>query len=88
MAPPKSVNTNNSQINSQTQWQNNNGNGNNNNGNITKLNQSSSGSEPIYTLPGVINYLTSEFTNLERFKIMTNLEKNEMKYKIIQLQGK
>ena len=87
MAPPKSVNTNNSQINSQTQWQNNNGNGNNNNGNITKLNQSSSGSEPIYTLPGVINYLTSEFTNLERFKIMTNLEKNEMKYKIIQLQG-
>ncbi|KAK6457388.1 Striatin family-domain-containing protein [Scheffersomyces xylosifermentans] len=40
-----------------------------------------------YTLPGVINYLTSEFTNLERFKIMTNLEKSEMKYKIVQLQG-
>ncbi|ODV81119.1 Striatin-domain-containing protein [Suhomyces tanzawaensis NRRL Y-17324] len=39
-----------------------------------------------YSLPGVINYLTSEFTNLERFKIMTNLEKSEMKYKIIQLQ--
>lgn len=42
---------------------------------------------PQYTLPGVINYLTSEFTNLERFKIMTNLEKSEMKHKIIQLQG-
>lgn len=40
-----------------------------------------------YTLPGVINYLTSEFTNLERFKIMTNLEKSEMKYRITQLQG-
>ncbi|EMG49283.1 FAR8 Factor arrest protein 8 [Candida maltosa Xu316] len=43
--------------------------------------------EVTYTLPGVINYLTSEFTNLERFKIMTNLEKNEMKYKIIELQS-
>ncbi|CAK9437529.1 uncharacterized protein LODBEIA_P19070 [Lodderomyces beijingensis] len=42
---------------------------------------------PIYTLPGVINYLTSEFTNLERFKIVTNLEKSEMKYKIVHLQG-
>ncbi|WLF78722.1 hypothetical protein PVL30_002464 [Lodderomyces elongisporus] len=42
---------------------------------------------PQYTLPGVINYLTSEFTNLERFKIMTNLEKSEMKYKIVHLQG-
>lgn len=40
-----------------------------------------------YTLPGVINYLTSEFTNLERFKIMTNLEKTEMKHSIIQLQS-
>lgn len=40
-----------------------------------------------YTLPGVINYLTNEFTNLERFKIMNNLEKSEMKYKITQLQG-
>lgn len=40
-----------------------------------------------YTLPGVINYLTLEFTNLERFKIMTNMEKLEMKYRIIQLQG-
>lgn len=40
-----------------------------------------------YTLPGVINYLTLEFTNLERFKIMTNIEKLEMKYRIIQLQG-
>lgn len=40
-----------------------------------------------YTLPGVINYLTSEFTNLERFKIMTNLEKSEMKYRITHLQG-
>lgn len=42
---------------------------------------------PQYTLPGVINYLTSEFTNLERFKITTNLEKSEMKYRIIELQG-
>ncbi|GEQ70952.1 hypothetical protein JCM33374_g4633 [Metschnikowia sp. JCM 33374] len=38
-----------------------------------------------YTLPGVISYLTSEFTNLERFKIITNLEKSEMKYRIQQL---
>lgn len=38
-----------------------------------------------YTLPGVISYLTLEFTNLERFKIMTNLEKSEMKYRIQQL---
>lgn len=38
-----------------------------------------------YTLPGVISYLTSEFTNLERFKIMTNLEKLEMKYRIQEL---
>lgn len=38
-----------------------------------------------YTLPGVISYLTSEFTNLERFKIMTNLEKSEMKHRILQL---
>lgn len=38
-----------------------------------------------YTLPGVISYLTSEFTHLERFKITTNLEKSEMKYKILQL---
>ncbi|CCG24837.1 hypothetical protein CORT_0G01500 [Candida orthopsilosis Co 90-125] len=43
--------------------------------------------EPTYTLPGVINYLTSEFTNLERFKIMTNLEKSEMKYRILHLEG-
>lgn len=40
-----------------------------------------------YTLPGVINYLTSEFTNLERYKIMTNLEKAEMRHKINLLQG-
>ncbi|CAK7901561.1 hypothetical protein CAAN1_11S03466 [[Candida] anglica] len=40
-----------------------------------------------YTLPGIINYLTSEFTNLERFKIVNNLEKSEMKHKINQLQG-
>lgn len=40
-----------------------------------------------YTLPGIINYLTSEFTNLERYKIMTSLEKNEMKYQILHLQG-
>ncbi|KAM9909297.1 hypothetical protein OXX69_005559 [Metschnikowia pulcherrima] len=38
-----------------------------------------------YTLPGVIGYLTSEFTNLERFKIVTNLEKSEMRYRIQQL---
>ncbi|KAM9915643.1 hypothetical protein OXX80_013921, partial [Metschnikowia pulcherrima] len=29
--------------------------------------------------------LTSEFTNLERFKIVTNLEKSEMRYRIQQL---
>ncbi|RCK65980.1 hypothetical protein Cantr_01769 [Candida viswanathii] len=99
MAPPKSSSTNNSQINPQTQWLSSNNNNNNSNNtsnsignnsgsnNITKLNQSSSGPDAPYTLPGVINYLTSEFTNLERFKIMTNLEKNEMKFKIIQLQG-
>lgn len=40
-----------------------------------------------YTLPGVINYLTLEFTKLERFKIMTNLEKNEMKYQVLLLQS-
>ncbi|KAG7192073.1 uncharacterized protein KQ657_002433 [Scheffersomyces spartinae] len=44
-------------------------------------------SKPVYTLPGVISYLTSEFTNLERFKIMTNLEKSEMKHRILELQG-
>ncbi|OVF10310.1 hypothetical protein A9F13_02g01078 [Clavispora lusitaniae] len=38
-----------------------------------------------YTLPGVISYLTSEFTNLERFKIVTNLEKSEMRSRIDQL---
>lgn len=35
-----------------------------------------------YTLPGVISYLTSEFTNLERFKIVNNIEKSELKFKI------
>lgn len=35
-----------------------------------------------YTLPGVISYLTSEFTNLERYKIVNNIEKSEMKFKI------
>lgn len=40
-----------------------------------------------YTLPGVIHYLTSEFTNLERFKIMTNIERSEMKYRIVELEG-
>ncbi|KAI5967228.1 hypothetical protein KGF57_000443 [Candida theae] len=70
--PPRS----NRPMNSQTQWKD----------------QASSSSppnsnEPSYTLPGVINYLTSEFTNLERFRIMTNLEKSEMKYKIIHLEG-
>ncbi|QWU89777.1 hypothetical protein CA3LBN_004125 [Candidozyma haemuli] len=38
-----------------------------------------------YNLPGVISYLTSEFTHLERFKITTNLEKSEMSYRISQL---
>lgn len=40
-----------------------------------------------YTLPGVINYLTSEFTDLERFKILNNIEKSEMRSKINQLQS-
>lgn len=38
-----------------------------------------------YTLPGVISYLASEFTNLERYKIVNNIEKSEMKFKIQQL---
>lgn len=38
-----------------------------------------------YNLPGVISYLTLEFTHLERFKITTNLEKLEMRYRILQL---
>lgn len=38
-----------------------------------------------YTLPGVIGYLTSEFTNLERYKIVTSLEKLEMESRIQQL---
>lgn len=38
-----------------------------------------------YTLPGVIGYLTSEFTNLERYKIVTSLEKLEMGSRIQQL---
>lgn len=65
----------------------------NNNGNMKlsqlQQQQQQQSQHPLanYTLPGVINYLTSEFTDLERFKIMTNLEKSEMKYKIIQLQG-
>lgn len=41
-----------------------------------------------YTLPGVINYLTSEFTHLERFKIIADLEKTEMSYKIAMLEGR
>ncbi|KAF6068755.1 Striatin family protein [Candida albicans] len=44
-------------------------------------------SEPTYTLPGVINYLTSEFTKLEQFKIVNNLERSEMKFKIKELEG-
>lgn len=51
------------------------------------LNGSSSSPKPLagpvgYTLPGVISYLTSEFTNLERYKIVNNIEKSEMKFKI------
>ena len=45
-------------------------------------------SEPTYTLPGVINYLTSEFTKFEQFKIVNNLERSEMKFKIKELEGK
>ena len=60
-----------------------------NNGNLKLPQWQQQQQQPLanYTLPGVINYLTSEFTDLERFKIMTNLEKSEMKYKIVQLQG-
>ena len=39
-------------------------------------------SPQAYTLPGVISYLTSEFTNLERYKVVNNIEKSEMKFKI------
>lgn len=60
-----------------------------NNGNLKLPQWQQQQQQPLanYTLPGVINYLTSEFTDLERFKIMTNLEKSEMKYKSVQLQG-
>lgn len=38
-----------------------------------------------YTLPGVLSYLTLEFTNLERFKIAASLEKSELQFRIAQL---
>lgn len=58
-----------------------------NGNNVVSITPTQAPSGPLanYTLPGVISYLTSEFTNLERFKIMTNLEKSEMKYRIQQL---
>lgn len=61
--------------------------GRHNPGSITPTLQQHHDSLPTanYTLPGVISYLTSEFTHLERFKITTNLEKSEMRYKILQL---
>ena len=65
-----------SSSNPQTQWYNN------------KNQNQPSMSEPTYTLPGVINYLTSEFTKLEQFKIVNNLERSEMKFKIKELEGK
>ncbi|OBA22991.1 Striatin-domain-containing protein [Metschnikowia bicuspidata var. bicuspidata NRRL YB-4993] len=55
--------------------------------NSNDLQSQAPGALANYTLPGVISYLTSEFTNLERFRIMTNLEKSEMKYRIQQLTG-
>lgn len=64
-----------SSSNPQTQWYNN------------KNQNQPSMSEPTYTLPGVINYLTSEFTKLEQFKIVNNLERSEMKFKIKELEG-
>ncbi|CAD1812655.1 unnamed protein product [Candida parapsilosis] len=70
--PPRSTRP----MNSQTQWKD-----------QASSQSPQNSNEPAYTLPGVINYLTSEFTNLERFKIMTNLEKSEMKYKILHLEG-
>ncbi|KAI5957225.1 hypothetical protein KGF54_000153 [Candida jiufengensis] len=80
--PPSKDNS--QQINPQTQWKNIN---NNNNSNMSNGQSQQNSNDSIYTLPGVINYLTSEFTNLERFKIITNLEKSEMKYKILHLQA-
>ncbi|RLV91604.1 hypothetical protein JA1_003781 [Spathaspora sp. JA1] len=83
-----SKSTNNQPINPQTQWhQQQQGPSSSNNSSSQQLSQSVNSTTEPYTLPGVINYLTSEFTNLERYKIMTNLEKSEMKYKIVQLQG-
>lgn len=69
--PLQSLNNNNSQQPPQPQYQN----------------GQSNNALANYTLPGIISYLTNEFTNLERFKIMSNLEKSEMKYRITQLQG-
>ncbi|KAG7663071.1 uncharacterized protein J8A68_003414 [[Candida] subhashii] len=71
---------NSNNLNPQTQWQQ-------QQQQQQQQNQSVGGSQQVYNLPGVINYLTSEFTNLERYKIMTNIEKSEMKFKIVQLQG-
>lgn len=40
-----------------------------------------------YTLPGIMNYLQSEFTQIEKMKIANNLELSEMKFKIAKLEG-
>lgn len=43
--------------------------------------------QPEYTLPGIMNYLQSEFTQIEKMKITTRLETLEMKFKIAKLEG-
>ncbi|KAM3163587.1 Far8 [Lachancea thermotolerans] len=42
---------------------------------------------PMYTLPGVMHYLQTEFTRNERDRIGWELERSEMKTRIAQLEG-
>lgn len=40
-----------------------------------------------YTLPGVMHYLQLEFSKMERYRVLTNLEVAEMRVKITRLEG-
>lgn len=42
---------------------------------------------PMYTLPGIMHYLQTEFTKNERDRISWELERSEMKARIAQLEG-
>lgn len=42
---------------------------------------------PTYTLPGIMHYLQTEFTKNERDRISWELERSEMKARIVQLEG-